>query len=279
VALQRGTRLSSPAAATAGRSVLPLWLALLGLLGGCSVAAGHPTRGSSPVSTSEAAADAPTASAPAVVAPTAPEPSAPRRTPAVTFPVIGSGQWTVAGESGTVVGRSGQLMRFRVAVEADIAGVEPEAFAAHVDWVLADPQGWTAGGRWRFQRVGPGQASDFTVYLATPATRDQLCGGGYDQYTSCRNGERVVINVPRWVSGAPTFGDDLDNYRKYVLNHEIGHRLGHGHELCPGAGRPAPLMQQQTLGLHGCTPNPWPFVDGRAYHGASGAYNDPIPRS
>ena len=99
-----------------------------------------------------------------------------------------------------------------------------------------------------------------------------------DGYTSCRNGDRVVLNVARWVEAVPGYGASLATYRQYMVNHEVGHRLGLGHERCPGRGRPAPVMQQQTLGLHGCTANAWPYPDGTdRYAGPVGAYNDKIP--
>jgi hypothetical protein len=182
----------------------------------------------------------------------------------------------VAGNS-LPAGRVGTLLRFRVAVENGITGLDPAEFAAAAVNSLSDPRSWTAGGTWRLQRVGPGQRYDFTIYLATPVTRDRLCGGGYDRYTSCRDGDSVVINVARWAHGVPDYGASLAVYRQYVINHEVGHRLGYGHELCPAPGRPAPLMQQQTLGLHGCTANPWTYLDGRPHSGPPGEYDDSIP--
>ena len=125
--------------------------------------------------------------------------------------------------------------------------------------------------------MGPGNTADFTVYLATPGTRDALCAGTPDGYTSCRNGDRVVLNVARWAKGVPGFGAPLTTYRQYMINHEVGHRLGYGHERCPGRGEPAPVMQQQTLGMHGCVANPWPYLRGARWAGGSGAYEDAVP--
>jgi Protein of unknown function (DUF3152) len=200
-------------------------------------------------------------------------------TPALSFPVVGSRSYLVVPGSDPVIGTAGRLMRFHVAIERDITGLDPATFVAFVSQTYADPRGWTAGGRFRFQRVGPDRPADFTLYLVTPATRGRLCRNPADRYTSCRNGASVVLNVDRWAHGVPDYGASLTTYRQYMVNHETGHRLGNGHELCPGPGRPAPVMEQQTLGRHGCLANAWPYVDGRAYHGRSGAYDDPIPRS
>jgi Protein of unknown function (DUF3152) len=204
---------------------------------------------------------------PGTVAPTAVRAPA-RAAPVVpiTYPRHGSGHWaTTTGQPG------GSGLRYRVLVETSIKGLDPDGFARQVTQTLDDPRGW----RVPMRRVGPGSAADFTIYLATPGTRDRLCGHGRDGYTSCRNGDSVVLNVARWVKAVP--GIAPAGYRQYMVNHEVGHRLGHGHELCPGQGRPAPVMQQQTLGLHGCTPWAWPRIDGRLYAGVSGQYADKSP--
>ncbi|HEX8498014.1 MAG TPA: DUF3152 domain-containing protein, partial [Actinomycetales bacterium] len=75
---------------------------------------------------------------------------------------------------------------------------------------------------------------------------------------SCSIGDRAIITSHRWAVGTPEF-PDLAVYRQYVVNHEVGHVLGKGHEQCPGAGQVAPVMQQQTKKVAPCTPNAWPF--------------------
>lgn len=203
-------------------------------------------------------------------------PAAGRAAPVITYPARGSGHFRTATALGAVAGRGGRLLRYRVAVEGGITHLDVERFGRDVGTILADPRGWTGGGQWRLQRVGPADRADFTVLLTTPVTRGRLCADPTDRYTSCRNGDQVVINVARWVRGVPQF-PDLGRYRQYLVNHEVGHRLGRGHERCPRAGGPAPVMQQQTLGLHGCIPNPWPRLGGAPHSGPPGQYDDPVP--
>lgn len=197
-------------------------------------------------------------------------PSATRRpgapTPSRTAVVDrGAGTFTVAPGTGAVHG-TGTLMRYRVEVEDGI-GAPPAGFAAAVDGTLGDRRSWTAGGRWSFQRVSAGQV-DLVVRLASPKTVDRLCYPlDTNSYTSCRTGNTVVVNLARWLLGVPDYGGNLVQYRVYVVNHEVGHRLGQAHVACPGAGRLAPVMQQQTLGLRGCRPNPWPYVAGQLLTG------------
>jgi Protein of unknown function (DUF3152) len=199
--------------------------------------------------------------------------------PVITYPVSGTRSYAVLPGNPAVIGRAGKLMTFQIAIEGGITGVDRTAFAQFVRTTYGAAQGWASQGKWRFQQVGPGTTPDFRLLLVTPQTRDLICGGGPDRYTSCRIGDSVVLNVARWVHGVPNFGASLTTYRQYMVNHETGHRLGNGHELCPGPGRPAPVMQQQTLGLHGCRAYAWPYLNGARYSGRLGQYDDPIRHS
>lgn len=181
-------------------------------------------------------------------------PAAP--TPLVALlPEVGSGEFLVAAGLSPVTG-AGVLMTYTVEVEREVP-VERDAAARVVDRVLTDPRGWTATGAHALARVETG--SDIRVLLATAKTTDTLCAplntGGR---LSCRNGDLVVLNAWRWFNGAPAYADNLRDYRRYLISHEVGHALGNSHVACPGPGRPAPVMMQQTKSLGGCVANPWP---------------------
>jgi hypothetical protein len=180
--------------------------------------------------------------------------------PEETIPVVQSGD----GQLEVVPGASdrsgpGELTTYVVEVERGL-GINPAEFADAVETTLADPRSWGADGRRALQRIDDEDAADLRVTLASPDLTDQLCAplrtGGY---FSCANGDRAVLNVARWLRGAPSYAGHLEDYRAYVVNHEVGHTLGFGHAGCPAEGQPAPVMLQQTKGLQGCTRGPWPY--------------------
>jgi hypothetical protein len=146
-----------------------------------------------------------------------------------------------------------------VRVEAGLA-LDRLAAAAEIDRILADPRGWGAGGAVAFRRVASGPV-DLEVVLAAPGTVDRLCAPMLTLGSlSCATGARAVLNARRWRRGAPAFRSDLALYRRYLVNHEVGHLLGRGHASCPGAGEPAPVMMQQTKGVGACRPNGRPLA-------------------
>lgn len=168
---------------------------------------------------------------------------------------VGSGG-TVAVPGSEPAPHAGQERRVRVEVEAGLP-LDGPAVARFVLATLNDPRGWAADGL-AFSRT-EGDA-DIVVVLASPETSARMCrplvtGGTL----SCREGDRAIITTYRWVNGMEDYGDDLTGYRRYVVNHEVGHVLGHGHASCPGAGQLAPVMQQQTKDVDPCVPNPWPY--------------------
>lgn len=130
------------------------------------------------------------------------------------------------------------------------------SFVTQVQETLNDARGWAAAGI-EFQRVSSG--GSFSVVLAEPArvaAASPIC----DNYYSCRVGRHVIINDERWRNATPAWTSSLHEYRHMVVSHETGHWLGRGHSNCSGPGQSAPVMQQQSISLQGCAPNPWPLA-------------------
>lgn len=137
-------------------------------------------------------------------------------------------------------------------------------FSDTVFSTLNDPRGWPRAGAVFQEADGTDpNACSMTLTLAAADQMTSFSTECSDEY-SCRVGNDVVINVDRWnnaTEGWLNAGGTVERYRTMVINHEVGHRLGHlDNELtCPAVNQPAPLMQQQSMDLLGCVPNEWPL--------------------
>ncbi|MFN8194499.1 MAG: DUF3152 domain-containing protein [Nocardioidaceae bacterium] len=132
-------------------------------------------------------------------------------------------------------------------------------FKEQVQETYDDPRGWRGAGI-GFKRVKKGGA--FTLVLAQASWVPRFSSECSAQW-SCRVGRFVIINQTRWLHASPAWNAahrSRRDYRHMVANHETGHWLGHGHASCPGRGRLAPVMMQQSKGTDGCRLNPWPLV-------------------
>ncbi len=151
-----------------------------------------------------------------------------------------------------------RTVRYHVETRGKITADLAE-FKTQVQQTYDDPRGWRAAGI-AFRRVKHGGA--FTLVLAQASWVPRFsseCSATW----SCRVGRFVIINQTRWQRASPAWnaaGRSRRDYRHMVSNHETGHWLGHGHASCPGRGRLAPVMMQQSKGTAGCRLNPWPLT-------------------
>ena len=161
----------------------------------------------------------------------------------------------------------GRVLRWSLEAERGL-GIDLDEYADAVHATLHDRRGWQDEADVRFVRVTEDQVRDGTpvdvrMLLASPGTTDRLCAPLRTRGTvSCWNEGKAVLNSRRWLTGSAAYRGRLDDYRTYLVNHEVGHGLGYGHEGCATKGERAPVMLQQTIGLQGCTPWPYPKGDG-----------------
>lgn len=183
--------------------------------------------------------------------------TAPSRLEAVNVPKIATPAW-LSAQGAQSQAAAAREVTYMAATKGTVTASFDE-FVTQVNQTLNSPEGWSRLGI-RFVRVESG--GQFTVWLSEASQVPSFSPSGCDAIVSCTVGNNVIINETRWLNGSDAWngaGGSLRNYRHMVVNHETGHWLGHGHEYCSGAGQPASVMQQQTIDMQGCAPNPWPL--------------------
>ena len=140
-------------------------------------------------------------------------------------------------------------------VEADF-----NDFKTKVKENLNDTRGWKRAG---LQFIEVENGADVDIILSDPASLGATPGCSSE--LSCTTwSNQVIINDLRWREGTEASRSanmSTRDYQHMVINHEMGHWLGHHqHETsCPNGG-PAPIMLQQSTGMRGCDSfNAWPL--------------------
>ena len=140
--------------------------------------------------------------------------------------------------------------KFRLVVDEDVLKKYslPE-IDLQINAYLNDPNGW---GHF-FEQVDAGE--DVLIRISSPSTIKSVCGLPSNLSCAELGGKHMYLNSERWMHGSKKSKLSLENYRQYMVSHEIGHILGFDHKPCPCVGCKAPIMMQQTLGIGKCLPN------------------------
>lgn len=142
--------------------------------------------------------------------------------------------------------------------------------------VLNDPRGWSGTPLFRGGRfVLDSEAPDVSIEVVSPSELMRRIDAPDESWrrlsaTQFRPGyvPRILLNADNWfaIPRGSRFAS-LDDYRTYLLNHEIGHaafELGHRNsQIAPG--KPVSVMLQQTLHREldpsgASLPNPYPAL-------------------
>jgi hypothetical protein len=140
---------------------------------------------------------------------------------------------------------------------SEVDDVTTSQFETTAIAILTDARGW---GRSGFTFIVD-ETSDLTVVLAEPGRVDELCLPLETKgYASCQNGAVVALNADRWRSATGDWDSTIDEYRRYLVTHEVGHLIGlrHPAERCPQGASSSAVMEPQTGGLV-CPGNGWPL--------------------
>lgn len=163
-----------------------------------------------------------------------------------------------ARAAGARTNLSGRIVTYSV-IQKGVTSSDFAAFQANANATMNDSRGWARLGL-SFRQVASG--GEFILVLSQASLVPSFSSGCSADW-SCRVGQYVIINQDRWNGATAAWnsaGGGLRDYQHMVINHELGHWLGHDHLSCSGSGNLAPVMLQQSIDLQGCKFNPWPLA-------------------
>jgi hypothetical protein len=148
------------------------------------------------------------------------------------------------------------MKKVRILIDEDVSKKYfirlPNLISFAIFVYLNDPDGWGSKG-YSFEEVTENE--DILIRLASPRTVVKKCGLPADLSCAELNGRLVFLNADRWFHGSTKSKLGIEDYRQYMVSHEIGHILGYDHTKCPCVNCKAPIMMQQTKGIGKCVPN------------------------
>lgn len=143
-----------------------------------------------------------------------------------------------------------KTLRYKISIDSDIKRNQKN-FERDVHKILTNKKSWP------INFIIDNNHYDFEIIL-TPAKKvEYTC---HFKGLSCADiyNKKIYINNYRWTKGAKPSELSLQDYRIYLINHEVGHILGLGHSK-PIKNRKVPVMNQHTLGIKPGKPYMWPL--------------------